>query len=311
MLEARIRRSTLIMPVHLPRLVEKAYLRGADCICLDLEDSVPTSLKENAREAVKLAITLAGKGGAEVIVRINNSGESTILSDLRASVWPDLSGIILPKVETDVQVMEIENDLETVERERALVPGSIRLWAVVETAKGVKNVFEIAASSKRLDFLSAGDEDLALDLGITPTVGGSELGYVKSRVVIAARAAGITPLGLAGTLADFTDLDGLRRSAMNAKSMGFKGAMAIHPSQIQILNEAFSPATEEIEAASTIIELYEKALSEGKASIQFQGKMVDTPVYQRAKKTMELANSIREMEAGRRPSTPNESRVSG
>jgi len=285
------------MPVHLPRLVEKAHLRGADCICLDLEDSVPSSQKEKARDAVRQAITVAGKGGIDVLVRINNGPRSTVINDLRASIWPGLAGLIIPKVETAEQVREIEEAIESLEKERNIDLGRIRLWVVVESAKGVKNVFEIAESSKRIEFISAGDEDLALNLGITPTVEGSEFSYVKSKVVIAARAAEITPLGLAGTLADFTDLEGLRRSATKAQSMGFKGAMAIHPSQIQILNEVFSPTIEEIKKSSTIVELYEKAISEGKASIQFQGKMVDTPVYERAKNTIELAKSIKEIEA--------------
>jgi citrate lyase subunit beta / citryl-CoA lyase len=293
----RIRRSTLIMPVHNSRLVEKAYLRGADCICLDLEDSVPSLEKEKARDALKQAIQIVGKGGMDVLVRINNDSQSTVLKDLRASIWPGLAGLIIPKVENANQIIDMEADIVRVENERGIDPGKLGLWVVVETAKGVKNVYEIAGASKRIEFLSAGDEDLALDLGISPTMEGNEFAYVKSKVVIAARAAGVTPLGLSGTLADFADLEGLSRSAMKAKSLGFKGAMAIHPSQIPILNEMFSPTADEISASINLVELYEKAISQGKGSVQFNGKMVDTPVYERAKNILSLGHKIKELEA--------------
>ncbi len=291
-----IRRSTLIMPVTNSRLVEKAYLRGADAICLDMEDAVPSSQKQEARRVVKDAIASAGRGGMDVLVRINNT-ESLAMGDLEACVWPGLSGLILPKIESADRVKEIADKTKALELARGMEDGSVLFWVVVETAKGVKNSFEIAASCpERISHIGVGDEDLSLELDITPTTEGGELSYVKSKIIIAAKAAGITPLGLAGTLADFTDLEGLRRSAIKARSMGFKGAMAIHPSQVPILNEVFSPSPDQVAHSKRVVEAYEKALAEGKGTIQLDGKMIDVPVYERAARVLRLAQSIESLE---------------
>ena len=288
------------MPVNVPKLVEKAYLRGADCICLDLEDSVPFSEKVLARSFVRQSISSAGKGGRDVLVRINNSSKEALVEDLRASIWPGLAGLIIPKVESPELVAQIGEQVGLLERERGIPLQSIGFWVVVESSIGVKNVSDIASASKRIEFIGIGDEDLALDLGITPTTEGTEFTYVKSKVIIAARAAGITPLGLAGTLSDFRDLDGLRISALKAKNMGFKGAMAIHPTQIPILNEAFSPTAEQVSESREIVSLFDNANLEGRAAIQFQGKMIDVPVYERARKTLELAKVIEEIDSAKR-----------
>lgn len=284
------------MPVTNSRLVEKAYLRGADAICLDMEDAVPQSQKEEARRVVKDAIASAGKGGMDVLVRINNTA-SLAMGDLEACVWPGLSGLILPKIESADRVNEIADKVKSLELSRGMKESSVVFWVVVETAKGMKNSFEIAESCpERISHIGVGDEDLSLELDITPTTEGGELAYVKSKIIIAAKVAGITPLGLAGTLSDFTDLEGLRKSAAKAKSMGFKGAMAIHPSQVPILNEVFSPSPDQVAHGKRVIEAYEKALAEGKGTIQLDGKMIDIPVYERAVKLQRLAQSIELLE---------------
>ena len=295
-----IRRSALIMPVTNSRLVEKSYLRGADAICLDMEDSVPLNQKQEARRVVKESISTAGMGGMDVLVRINNTGSLT-MEDLEASVWPGLSGLILPKIESVDRVNEIADKTRELELARGMKDGSVLFWVVVETAKGVKNSFEIAESCpERISHIGVGDEDLSLELDITPTTEGGELSYVKSRIIIAARVAGITPLGLAGTLSDFADLEGLRRSATKAKGMGFKGAMAIHPSQVPILNEIFSPAPDIVAYSKRVIAAYEKALVEGKGTVQLEGKMIDNPVYERAIKVLKLSQSIESFEQKKR-----------
>lgn len=294
-----VRRSVLIMPVHLPKFVEKAYLRGADAICLDLEDSVPSSEKEKARQSVKDALKVAGKGGSDVFVRINNEPKESVNPDLQASIWPGLTGILLPKAELG-EAEEVDRTITRLESERGLRPRSIELGVMLETARAVEDAFEIAASNSRITFLGIGHEDLSLDLGIVPTMEGSELFYAKSKLIIAARAAGVVALGLPGTLADFTDLEGLRRSATKGRQMGFKGAFAIHPAQIPILNEVFSPVAGEVEDAERIVELYETAASSGLGASQYKGKMVDKPVYERAKGLLSLSRSIQDREKTRR-----------
>lgn len=292
------------MPVHIPRFVEKAHLRGADAICLDLEDSVPQSEKEVARNSVKGAIPTAGKGGSDVIVRINSRPTDVVVADIQASVWPGLTGILIPKVESAQDVLNIDSLVTRLETERGIAKGSLELGVIVETARGVVNAYEIATASQRITTIGVGDEDLTLDLGINPSIDGEELSYVKSNIIIIARAAGITPLGLAGTLADFSDLEGLRRSALKARKIGFKGASGIHPAQIPIMNEVFSPADEDVNRAKRVVEAFEKSVSEGKAAVQLDGKMVDIPVYERAKKTVEWADIIQKMERKRKMQSP-------
>lgn len=295
-----VRRSTLIMPVHIPRFVEKAHLRGADAICLDLEDSVPPSEKDLARNSVMAAIPLAGKGGSDVLVRINSQPADARTADIRASVWPGLTGILIPKAESARDVLNVESLVTSLENERGIAKGSVELGVIVETARGVVNALEIATASERITTIGVGDEDLTLDLGINPSIDGEELSYVKSNIIIIARAAGIIPLGLAGTLSDFSDLEGLRRSALKARKIGFKGASGIHPAQIAIMNEVFSPATDDVNRAKRIVEAFQKSLSEGKAAVQLDGKMVDIPVYERAKKTVEWADLVQKVESSRR-----------
>ncbi|RMF88695.1 MAG: CoA ester lyase, partial [Nitrospinota bacterium] len=208
-----VRRSNLIMPVNQRRFVEKAYQRGADAITLDLEDSVPVAEKERARGLIKEAIPLVARGGADVLVRIN---KPMAAEDLDAAIHPGLQGIAYPKAETAEEIAEIDQIIGKLEAERGIPPGTVQLAVSVETALGILNAWEIARASSRIVSLQVGPEDLAYDLGIEATVEGKELLHAKSHIILVARAAGIVPLGLMGTLADFRDLEGLERSAREA-----------------------------------------------------------------------------------------------
>lgn len=291
-----IRRSVLIMPANNRKFIEKAFSRGADAICLDLEDSVSSAMKNDARGGIREAIVVAGRGGSDVLARINN-GKDSIELDLQASIYPGLTGIVIPKVETAEEAKTISNIISRLERERNLPQNSVQIGVLVESARGFASLPEIAASTPRIVSIAIGHEDLCLDLGINPTTEGDELLYAKSKLVMVARVAGIAPMGLMGTLADFRDLEGLKKSALRAKSLGFKGASCIHPAQVQILNEAFGPSTGEVERSRKIVEVYNKAQLEGSGSVQFEGKMVDAPVFERSKKTVEFAEEIERFEA--------------
>lgn len=286
-----IRRSTLIVPVIVQKFVEKAYLRGADAICLDLEDSVPSDRKSEARSSVKQALVQASKGGADILVRINSPYEMAV-EDLRASLWPGLTGILFPKAETAQQVKEIDGIIDNLERERRLPARSVELNPVIESAKGLLNAFDVATASRRTKTISLGDEDFCLDLGIEPTKDAQEVFFAKAKLVLVATAVGIAPLGLMGTISDFSDLDGFRASAVRAKNMGFKGASAIHPNQIKILNEVFSPSQQEVEHARNVVKIFQGSLQQGRAATNLNGKMIDIPVFERAKRTLEFAERI-------------------
>jgi citrate lyase subunit beta/citryl-CoA lyase len=293
---ALVRRSSLIPPVNVRRFVERSYTRGADAIVLDLEDSVPLREKATARTQVRESIELAGRGGAAVQVRINKPFDLAVL-DLDAAIWPGLSGIVFPKVESAVEVQIIDRLIAEREMARGLPVGQIELSILVESSLGVQHMAEIACASPRAVALNLGAEDFARDIGVEPTPDGSEQAYGKGMVIIAARLAGIQPMGLTSTLANFTDLEGLTRSATLAARQGFKGASCIHPAQVPILNAAYSPDPAALAHAERVINVYEETEAAGRASVSLDGVMIDIPIVERARTLVRRAEAIRAFEA--------------
>lgn len=291
-----VRRSALILPVNVRRFVERAYTRGADAIVLDLEDSIPPREKAAARTLVREAIELAGRGGADVLVRINKPFELAV-ADLDAAIWPGLAGIVFPKVESPVEVQILDRLIAEREIARGLPVGRIDVAILVESALGVQQMAAIACASPRAISLSLGAEDFARDIGVEPTPDGGEQAYGKGMVIVAARTAGIQPHGLTSTLADYTDLDGLARSATLARQHGFMGASCIHPAQVPVLNRCFSPTPEEVEHARRVVAVYEEAEAAGRASVALDGKMIDIPIVERARARLARAEAIARLEA--------------
>jgi citrate lyase subunit beta/citryl-CoA lyase len=287
----------LILPANVPKFVEKAYRRGADAIALDLEDSVPPSEKDKARAMVKDAVTTAGRGGADILVRVNNEPE-LLDADLDACICPALHAVFVPKIETPEQVTDIEEKVTRLERDRGLEPGTVKLSLHMETPKGILNIKQIALalSRYRVESMSFGPDDYCLQLGVPASVDGQEIFLAFSMMVIAAKAAGINALGIYGTVADFTDLTGFQQAAIRARRMGTTGAYCIHPNQVAVLNRVFSPEAEDVELARRQVEAFEEGLKKGRASVNLDGRMVDTPVYCLAKRRLDLAEAIAEKE---------------
>ncbi|WP_126424877.1 HpcH/HpaI aldolase/citrate lyase family protein [Brevibacillus marinus] len=292
-----VRRSTLILPVNRPQFVAKSWQRGADAILLDLEDSIPDSEKAEARKRVREAIQIAGQGGGDVLVRINNS--SGWEDDLEASIHPGLHGIVIPKVESVSQVNEIETVIEALEKSRGLPVGSIKLGLLIETAQGFSRIFQIATASKRVETINLGTEDFTLDLQME-LEDGTELMYPKMQTIIAASLAGIQPLGLLGSIANFRDVEGLYVQARKSYKFGFKGASCIHPAQVPVYNQAFSPAMEDLDYARKVIEAYEESQQRGVGATSLDGKMIDFPVVKRARAVIERQQAIELMEQRKR-----------
>ena len=280
-MDIQIRRSTLILPVNIPRFVEKAYLRGADAIMLDLEDAVPAKEKENARKLIKDSLSLAGRGGAEVFVRVNKDPD-LLPQDLRASVYPGLKGIAFPKAETTEEVQNLEAKVAQLEEERGLKSGSTELALLIESPRGLLNLRQIAAASGRVKTISLGPEDYCLELGVIPSGDGLELHYALSKLVTICKAQGIKPMGLLGSIGEFRDLERFERAAGRAQQLGCEGASCIHPDQVGVLNRVFSPDPVQVEYARRVVEAFEKGLNGGTASVNVDGQMVDIPVYNRA-----------------------------
>jgi citrate lyase subunit beta / citryl-CoA lyase len=288
-------RSMLFVPVTVPKFVEGAPKRGADALILDLEDSIPLAEKERARSLVPAAAKTAASGGAEVIVRVNRPWR-LILRDLEAVVDPGVSALMLPKIESAEHIHAIAEIVDELEAERGMAPGTTKFIAMIETASGFFRTEAIARSHERVVALTVGAEDLALSIGMLPEAEG--LFYPKQHAIIAARAAGILPLGFLGTVAEFRDLDAFRRTIQRSRRLGFVGAACIHPGQVAILNEEYRPSQEEVDHARRLVRAYDEAIAEKRGAVVFDGKMIDVPIVERAKQILERDAAI---EARRAP----------
>jgi citrate lyase subunit beta/citryl-CoA lyase len=286
-------RSMLFVPVIVDKFVDAAHRRGADAIILDLEDSVPENQKERARGLIQAAAAKVSQGGADVTVRINRPWRQT-LRDLEAAVSPRVRALLLPKTASADHVQLIAEVVTELEVERGMAVGTTGLVPMIETAEAFFKIQDIARADPRVVGLNLGAEDFALSIGMLPEAEG--LFYPKQQVVIAARAAGILPLGFIGTVADFKDLEAFRATIQRSRRLGFMGASVIHPSQIAILNQEFRPTEEEVALAQRIVAAYEKSTAEGVGAIVLDGKMVDVPIVVRAQQTLarEAAIAARE-----------------
>ena len=282
-------RSMLFVPVTVPRFIAKAAERGADALILDLEDSVAPTEKARARETLPDAVVQAGRRGADIVVRVNRPWR-LLVRDLEAAVIPGVAALALTKVDSPEHVRAVAEIVADLESERGLPPGGIRFMALVETPGGVFRIEAIAASHPRMVAISIGAEDLALSLGMLPEAEG--LFYPKQQSIFAARAAGILPLGFVGTVAAFDDLAAYRAALDRARRLGFEGASCIHPSQVPILNAAFSPAAAEVDRATRMVAAYDAALASGVGAISFEGRMIDIPVVERARELLRRAERV-------------------
>ncbi len=273
-------RSMMFVPVNVDKFVDSAHTRGADVIILDLEDSILPKDKERARTLVAAAAPRVARSGADVLVRINRPWR-LCLRDLEAVVSKEICALMLPKTESADHVHMVAEVLDELEAERGLPQGHTKLVTMIESAAAFFRAPEIAASHSRIVALTLGAEDFALSVGMVPEAEG--LFYPKQQIVIAARAAGVLPLGFIGTVADFKDLDAFRATVRRSRRLGFMGASVIHPSQIEILNTEFRPSPEEVEQASKVVSAFEAAAGGNQGAIQVDGKMVDIPVVERCR----------------------------
>lgn len=295
-----IRRSRLIMPAHQRRFVEKAYARNADAVVLDLEDSVPDAEKMAARSSLEEGVLLAGKGGSEVVVRVNHTRE-LLEGDLEAAVRPGVHAVYLPKCETAKEIEDAAAMLSRFEAAQGLEVGGITINAVIETPLGYCNAETIAAASERIDSITLGNEDFcsSIDLVSCPETQAAMLS-IRMRLLVIARAYGKIPMGLAGSMTGYSDAGGFEALAALSCKHGFLGSSCIHPGNVAALNTAFSPAPEAVENARALMAALDEAFSKGKAAISFEGKMMDTAHYKKAEAVVKRAGAIAALEARKR-----------
>ncbi len=288
-------RSILIFPANVPRFIENAPHSAADAVCLDLEDSVPPDAKATARAAAVGALhSLAGSRSA-LLVRVNGPASGLLEDDLISVVQPGLDGIILSKTEFPEDVVRADHYLTLLERERGIAPGSVAIIALIETAAGVARCHGVCAASARLVGALFGAEDFATDMGVQRTADGQEVLWARAQVAVACRAQDILAIDTPATA--YSDEVALEREMTFARTLGYRGKLCIHPAQVAIANRVFSPAPGEIAAARDLVDAFEReGIAQARAAIVFGGRMVDTPMYVRAKRLLEWAESVEHLD---------------
>jgi citrate lyase subunit beta / citryl-CoA lyase len=289
--ELPVWRSLMFVPVNMEKYVAKASSCGADAIVLDLEDSIAPSDKPTARTLVADAAKTVGAGGSDVLVRVNRPLELAV-PDIEAVVSPAITALMLPKIESVGHIRLLAELVETVERRKGMQVGHTKFYAVVETVHAFPHLFDIAAAHPRIVAFTCGTEDFTASTGSQPDP--DVLTYSKQHGLFAARAAGVLPLGILASGANFRDLDAFREAVRRSRRFGIEGSPCIHPSQVPILNEGFSPTSAEIAHAEHVVALYEKAHASGRGSINLDGKMLDVPVVQRSERVLRMARRIAE-----------------
>ena len=285
----RLRRTRLYLPGNNPDLMINAGLFGADCIILDLEDSVAPDEKWPARILVRNSLLSIDFGRSERIVRINpqTTPQSAIDLELVVPAEPDV--FLIPKVETAEDINSIEQMIAFYE-EQAGLEREIMLMPLIETAKGVLNAYQIATASERNVALCFGAEDFTADIGTERTVEGKETLFARQMILLAAKAAGIQALDT--VFSDVEDTEGLIASTREAMALGFDGKGVIHPAQIEPIHQVYTPTDEQIDYARRVIEAIEEAEKSGSGVASLGTKMIDAPVVARAKKVLAMAKAV-------------------
>ena len=283
-------RSLVFVPGNRANMLERALSFDADIIMVDLEDSVPPGEKVAARDMAREWVPTLSAEGKRVMVRVNSLDTGLTRAELEMVVCAELRGVSLGKVESVRDIQTLDALLRPLEAAAGLELGSLWIIPWIETAKAMWDARAIAESSPRVVAIAFGAEDFTNDMGIERTDTGDEVATPRAMVPIAARAAEVGSLD--SPFVRFRDPDALREDAGRARRMGYTGKFAIHPAQLEIINETFGPSDEEIEYARRIVEAWDEAEAAGRGSLALDGRMVDVPVVKRAQNLLALAEAI-------------------
>lgn len=285
-----MRRSMLFMPGNNSGMLLNADALGADSIIIDLEDAVSPTEKDSARILVRNALKYLNYTGCEVIIRINSIDTGYWQKDLEEIIPLKPHMIMPPKISSAKDIHIIDDYIVSLEQKQGIEENTIKLIPLIETALGIENAFEIAKSCKRVRAMLLGGEDLTADLRCKRTKKGDEIFYSRTRMVCVARAANIDVYDTPFT--DVDDEEGLEIDTAFAKSLGFTGKAVISPRHVSTVNAVFSPTKEEIEYALEVMEIIRIAKEQGKGAISLHGKMIDAPIVERARQTLEMAEAM-------------------
>ncbi len=285
-----MRRSLLFLPGNTPNMLINGSCLGADAVIFDLEDAVSPAEKDAARILVRNTMTYMDFRGCERVVRINGIDTPYWKEDLDEILPCRPNLILLPKTGSAADIREADAYITETEKRLGLAAGAVGLVALIETALGVENAFAIASASPRVTALFLGAEDLTADLRCKRTKEGREIEYARTRLVTAARAAGVDVYDTPFT--DVNDDEGIETDAALAKALGFTGKAAISPRHVETINRVFSPSQAEIDYAYEVMETIRLAKEQGKGAVALRGKMIDAPIVERARQTIAMAQEM-------------------
>ena len=274
-------------------MVDKAMGLSPDGNIFDLEDGVPPGQKDLARAVLAEAIQRPRRqGGPLRFVRVNGGTTGRMEDDIRAVVHVGLDGIGIPKVESTAEIEAVDRLLSQLERGAGMPEGGVDLLIAIESARGLSRVFDLVTASPRIKVVFFGGEDFALDVGlpVTRSGAGAEQIYARSQILVAAATARIFSMDQ-GSM-EFRDLDEFRRHTEGSRDLGFSGGWCIHPNQLPIANEVFSPTAEDLELARRVVAAFGEAESAGLGAVMMGGQFVERPIVERAQRTLRLHEKI-------------------
>ena len=274
-------RSLLFVPAANERYLASALRGDADVIQIDLEDAISPERKDEAREAARQAVTHIADAERVGAVRVNLD-DALLPKDLDAVIHDGLAALTVPKVDSAETLKSVDAAVSTLETDRGLESGSVRLIAQIESATGILNAREIAGATPRLAAMGFGMEDLIADVG--GTADEDALYFPAMQTLYSAREAGVVPIGYLGSITVYQDVDRFESWIARARSLGFEGGFCIHPNQVQVLNDVFKPSPDDVSAAQNLLDAAEAQANVGVFS--HEGRMVDAPVVERARRTM-------------------------
>lgn len=273
-------RSLLFVPGNRPNMLEKALGFKPDAFVPDMEDSIPDGEKDNARETIKAHLKKLYATGIPIIPRVNALETGLAEADLAAVVGPYIAGISIGKIYTPEDIHQLDDIISELEKRSGIEVGSIKLVPWIETALSIVHCYDICAASPRIVGVAFGAEDFTHDMGIERTQDQKNVEFARNQMVVSARAAGVLALDV--PFFSFKDQVALKADAESAKEIGFKGKFAIHPDQIDTINETFKPSKSQIAKAKRVVAVYVQAEEQGRGSTSLDGEVVDVPVVKRA-----------------------------
>lgn len=285
-----MRRSMLFLPGNTPNMLINGSCLGSDAVIFDLEDAVSPTEKDAARILVRNTLRYMDFRGCETIIRINSTDTPYWKADLEAMMPQKPQLILLPKTGSPKDILEVDAWMSQLEDRLGMERNTVGLMALIETALGVENAFAIATASSRVKALFLGAEDLTADLQCKRTKEGREIEYARTRLVAAARAAGVDVYDTPFT--DVNDDEGIWTDTRLAKALGFTGKASISPRHVEVINQVFSPTEAEIDYAYEVMEAIALAKQQGRGVIALRGKMIDAPIVARAQQTIAAAEAL-------------------